>query len=279
VLREQITGFADTVLDELERAHGEGFADDVAQILGPLVDRHDYSLGLGPLIDQTERAANTQPDEIATLLLDFAQYLREEQHVPPGPAVAPEAPAAVAPEALGVFEPEAPHPAGPGGAQEVAHHLLEIERRPDGTLSTEGLESTAFALYHGQLDYPGYTQIPPGLERARAMRPVFEAFTTAMENERAIQRMQAATYAPPAPAPAPPALLQGRATNLVEAYLQNLQGQFGDTFAELVRDAVMPIVQNMNGIGDAEHLAHRIEFAGLSTHSISYNTTIVQSQF
>jgi len=290
VLREQVTTFATNVLDELHRTSvNPGYADDVALVLAPLVDRHDYSLGLGPLIDQIERVGNTQSDEIAAELFDFAQYLREEQHIPPGPAVAPvpaptqnaggqlatfldytrtnmaqafgQAAADRATEiahrslidqlpngipalvadlrdrasvyanddvagaldviafriergdhqgfvGLGAFEPEAPHPAGPGGVQDVAHHLLEIERRPDGTLSTEGIASTAYALLHGQLDYPGFTHIPAGPERAQAMRPILEAFNTAADNELAIQRMRAATHAPPAlpapePAPAP----------------------------------------------------------------------------
>ena len=297
VLREQVTTFATNVLDELQRTSvNPGYADDVALALAPLVDRHDFSLGVGPLIDQIERVANTQSDEIAAELFDFAQYLREEQHIPPGPAVAPApaqlgqqitgfldfmredirrefgertadlalnvanevyagtiargdtstafaqvlrehaertlngnledalnniawgvesnehemyapAPAAAMPETLGAFEPEAPHPAGPGGVQDVAHHLLEIERRPDGTLSTAGIASTAYALLHGQLDYPGFTHIPAGPERASAMADILDAFNTAADNELAIERMRAATYAPPAPRPAPaPAL-------------------------------------------------------------------------
>ena len=195
-LRAQVTDFVANGLDEIQRAHGEGFRDNVSAILTPLTDSYDYSLGLGPLIAQIDVIGNTQSNAIAAELFDFAQYLREEQHIPPGPAVMP--------EALGAFEPEAPHPAGPGGVQEVAHHLLEIERRPDGTLSPEGISSTVFALLHGQLDYPGYTQIPPGPERAQAMAPILDAFNTAADNELAIQRMHAATYAQPAlPAPEP----------------------------------------------------------------------------
>jgi len=116
------------------------------------------------------------------------------------------APAAAMPEALGAFEPEAPHPAGPGGVQDIAHHLLEIERRPDGTLSTEGLASTAYALLHGQLDYPGYTQIPPGPERAQAMQPLILAFSGVVEDALGfpITSLEVAHPAPaPAPAPAP----------------------------------------------------------------------------
>ena len=169
---------------------------------------------------------------------------------------------------LGDWEPEAPHPAGPGGVQDVAHHLLEIERRPDGTLSTEGLASTAYALLHGQLDYPGFTHIPAGPERAQAMQSLILAFSAVVEDALGFP----ITNLEVAPAPEPPALLQGRATNLVEAYLQNLQGQFGDTFAELVRNTVVPIVQNMNGIGNAEDLAHRIEFAGAGHNSRAVET-------
>jgi hypothetical protein len=282
VLREQVTTFTNDMLEDLRRSRVGYFdPDDVALVLAPLVDRHNYSLGLGPLIDQIDRAANGQTNAIAAELMDFAQSLREEQHVPPAPAVAPatqisptevltfldfmrediardrgqdvadrawtianralidqmpNGTAALVAElrdraraypnvhpiaealnsiahgieqgdhqvaALGNFEPEAPHPAGPGGVQDIAHHLLEIERRPDGSISAEGIASTAYALQNGQLDYPGFTHIPPGPERAQAMAPILEAFTIAFDNEAAINRIQAATYAPPAPEPAP----------------------------------------------------------------------------
>ena len=283
VLREQVTTFTNNMLEDLRRSRPGYFdPDDVALVLGPLVDRHDYALGLGPLIDQIDRAANTQPNEIAAELLDFAQYLREEQHVPPGPAVPP--------AALGNFEPEAPHPAGPGGVQEVAHHLLEIERRPDGTLSTEGLASTAYALLHGQLDYPGYTQIPAGPERAQAMRPILEAFNTAADNELAIQRMQAATYAPPAapalpapePAPAPvaqfnavPRHIQNETTdvllralddpaavnNVIDIAMRYIQGNTPEDLAvlpQLIRTTNVGLHQTM-GMISRELLARQIE--------------------
>jgi hypothetical protein len=110
------------------------------------------------------------------------------------------APATAMPAAPVFFAPPAPHPAGPGGVQDIAHHLLEIERRPDGTLSTEGLASTAYALLHGQLDYPGYTQIPPGPERAQAMQSLILAFSGVVEDALGFP-ITSLEVAPPAPAP------------------------------------------------------------------------------
>jgi hypothetical protein len=359
VLREQVTTFTTNVLDELHRARPGYFdPDDVAQILGPLVDRYDYSLGLGPLIDQIERAANGQRNEIAVELMDFAQYLREEQHVPPGPAVAPATqisptevltfldfmrediardrgqdvadrawtianrvlidqlpngiPALVAElrdratrnlsgevsdaldaiahgieqgdhqvAALGAFEPEAPHPAGPGGVQDIAHHLLEIERRPDGTLSTEGLASTAYALLHGQLDYPGYTQIPPGPERAQAMQPLILAFSGVVEDALGFP-ITDLEVAPPAPAPAPvaqfspvPRHIQNETTdvllralddpaavnNVIDIATRYIQGNTPEDLAvlpQLIRTTNVGLHQTM-GMVSRELLARQIE--------------------
>lgn len=77
------------------------------------------------------------------------------------------------PDDLGAWEVDDQHGANQPTLSSVARQLVEIEREPDGTLRSRGIESTIQALRTGQLDHPSLTMYPPGSQqRIQAGEPI-----------------------------------------------------------------------------------------------------------
>jgi len=206
-LRSDVQSYLDHMHEEILQNAGDNphHAVEVADIVNDLtteaMNLTDFVTGVGDFAHRLRIAANRITNvDASNALIEIAQGLEEGQHNAGGlnpPAVAP-----------GMAERD-PLPAPPAEVQlprgvpehdqeltftdphSIASHLVLIDRDADGTLNQQSIDSTNFALEHGQLDYPGYTQIPPGEERARAMAPIRTAYQRAVANAQAAEREQA----------------------------------------------------------------------------------------
>jgi len=206
-LRSDVQSYLDHMHEEILQNAGENphHAVEVADIVNDLtteaMNLTDFVTGVGDFAHRLRIAASRITNvDASNALIEIAQGLEEGQHNAGGlnpPAVAP-----------GMAERD-PLPAPPAEVQlprgvpehdqeltftdphSIASHLVLIDRDADGTLNQQSIDSTNFALEHGQLDYPGYTNIPPGEERARAMAPIRTAYQRAVANAQAAEREQA----------------------------------------------------------------------------------------
>jgi hypothetical protein len=171
--------------------HGREIADTVRNMVNRAYHNVSFHHGTGQFLQELGNAfAQTNDYSVGMALESIISGIEEHHHNVGGLA-----PPAVAPGMAGrdLF----PAPRGvPEHDQEltftdphsIASHLVMIDRDADGMLNRNSINSTSFALEHGQLDYPGYTNIPPGAERAAAMRPIYEAYIRATNQALAAEQ-------------------------------------------------------------------------------------------
>ena len=198
-LSESIRDAYANFLDELRSVHDSYATQAQAQAQAPQAPQAPARFDVGPIIIAAREAAQRDltPDQWNTIssLLDRANNLADARQDPAGfaqtindlmtlPSVT----------RLAGFDDQTARrltglvdnitnglnafnrqqaPANQPTPSSVARQLIEIEREPDGTLRSRGIESTLQALRTGQLDHPSLTMYPPGSQqRIQAGEPI-----------------------------------------------------------------------------------------------------------